>query len=244
MLVFLDARKRHPVSAALSLKILDSTLDYPVDRRESGLTAMLLIDQPSRVILSTWCNHKIAVLSNLRTPIWTVAFYWNLTGHLLQEWHRRAYFGSKSDFPLTGWQVCIWNGRREWLINNCTYSAFCEPCGWGILFGVFRYVGSFVFKLETTWIPGSSPRMTILSGCFCLSFPHILTQWRYINSNLCMNCVTPSPLPSPLKGEGSKYAPHFSPRLYPPECGEGRGWGGCLNIDFIHKVYSFLVMHS
>ncbi len=41
--------------------------------------------------------------------------------------------------------------------------------------------GSFVFKLETPWIPGSSvrlidgPRMTILNGRFCLSFPQVLS---------------------------------------------------------------------
>jgi hypothetical protein len=38
-----------------------------------------------------------------------------------------------------------------------------------------KVFGSFVFKLETPWIPGSSPRMTILNGCFCLSFPQVLS---------------------------------------------------------------------
>jgi len=32
----------------------------------------------------------------------------------------------------------------------------------------------FVLMLKRLWIPGSSPRMTTLTACFCSSFPQVL----------------------------------------------------------------------
>jgi len=56
---------------------------------------------------------------------------------------------------------------------------------------------TFEGKLKTPWVPGSSPRMTTVRGCYCSSFPQVLTRSRcikqressksYDSSNFFMN---------------------------------------------------------
>ena len=55
---------------------------------------------------------------------------------------------------------------------------FLKPLWKAMIFN--EILVSFVFKLKTPWIPGSSPRMTILSGCFCSSFPQVLS-WNPVS---------------------------------------------------------------
>ena len=44
-------------------------------------------------------------------------------------------------------------------------------------------ISVFRIYVENSLIPGSSPRMTILTNCFCLSFPHSLTRIGALSTN-------------------------------------------------------------